>query len=63
MSYSFDTPCRDCKKFETCADSVIIGGAIQAIHSAPRGMCEDSWHQGSGTIRLDCQNFEKKEES
>ena len=62
MSYSLESSCHLCKKNETCADGKIIGGAISAIHSAPRGMGDNSWHQGGGTIRHECAYIDKIED-
>ena len=62
MSYSVLSPCGDCKKNESCADGKIIEGARDIIHSSPRGLSDDSWHQGSGSIIHECNQHEKKEQ-
>ena len=62
MSYSVESKCGACTKYETCADIAFIRGAVQGIHSAPRGMNDNSWHQGSGTITLQCHNYIQKGE-
>ena len=62
MSYSFVNKCGKCTKNETCADGKIIQGAIDTIHAAPLGLCDDSWHKGSGVVRHDCDNFVEKKD-
>lgn len=57
MSYSFNPPCGKCTKVTTCADGNAIQGAITIIHTGP-----SSCHQGSGSVDLNCGNFEEKKE-
>lgn len=61
MSYSLESPCGNCTKNEDCADGKILEEARNLIHSSPRGLSPDSWHQGSGTIRHECSQYVKKE--
>lgn len=58
MSYSLESPCGNCLKRNVCADGVIIAGARNTIHYCPVGLSDKSWHQGSGTIRHECNRFE-----
>jgi hypothetical protein len=55
MSYSLNNKCGVCLKRADCLDGDIIQGAISTIYSIwPSGR----GHLGSGTVTLDCQNFE-----
>lgn len=59
MSYALISQCYECIKKGACADGEIIAGARNIIHSAPRGLSDKSWHQGSGTITHECTQFVK----
>jgi hypothetical protein len=58
MSYSLNTKCHDCKKSVECTDHEVIRGAVDTIHM----IGYNKSHKGGGSIELDCQNFEAKEE-
>jgi len=59
MSYSLNNKCWNCTKEKDCLDKRIIQGAIYIIHS----INTNQGHLGSGTIDLQCQNFDPKEET
>ena len=58
MSYSLINECFNCVNEEKCSDKNIIEGAIYAIHKNGN----DNGHRGAGTITLDCENAEQKED-
>jgi len=62
MSYSLTSKCWDCTKAARCTDRHVLSGAIQAIHQMPGMNTGDFGHLGAGTIILDCNRYEKKEE-
>jgi len=56
MSYSLEMKCSSCRKQEECNDRCFLWGAIDGIHSNQIG------HKGAGTVDLNCQNFDAKDE-
>ncbi len=59
MSYSLITKCETCIKKDKCNDRHFINGAISGIHSV---WPAEKGHLGSGSVDLNCQNFEQKPE-
>jgi len=59
MSYSLESKCHTCKLEPRCTDYENIRGAIDIIHHI--GYAKS--HRGAGTIKLECQNHQPKEES
>ena len=58
MSYSQVTPCFNCDKKEKCTDHIKLNNVVQEIHKD--GYSTESGHMGSGSIILQCFNFNKK---
>ena len=57
MSYGLNSKCGMCLKQNKCTDKHFIEGAISGIHSV---WPTEKGHLGSGTIDLNCHNFEEK---
>jgi len=57
MSYSLNSKCGNCNKKDKCTDLHFIQGAIIGIHSV---YPQEKGHLGSGSINLNCTNYEEK---
>jgi hypothetical protein len=66
MSWGIGNQCGACKKSDECLDPVIIQNGVNLIHTLWKwdgnGNCNKRGHLGSGTIQMNCNNFEAKEE-
>lgn len=63
MSYSLNRKCGYCKKKVECMDSSFVMAAISGIHQANYNDAQRQVHLGSGTITLDCHNYQDEKES
>lgn len=60
MSYSLKSSCSLCEKRNNCLDSAFVQAAISGIHMVnyANGKQTQPHHLGSGTIEIQCWNFE-----
>lgn len=60
MSWSLINKCHTCKERQLCSDRHFIQGAIIGIHNMPYSL--EFGHLGSGTVTMECHNFEAEEQ-